>query len=100
MIAMDQDGIMIRGGVFISDQWELYGQYEWGDLDTSVEDLSVFTVGATKSWAKHSLIWQTDIGYAFNNVSSSWSSTGAGWRTDAPDTDGQIVLRSQIQLVF
>ena len=97
----DQFGFLVRGGYFLNEEWELFGQYEWGELDTDgVEDLSVATLGATRYWRKHNLKWQSDIGYSFNELSSAWASDGAGWRTDSPDQDGQIVLRTQLQLVF
>lgn len=98
---LSQLGFFIRGGYFIADDWELYAQYEWGDLDISgIDDLSVFTIGATKYWAKHALKWQTDFGYGLNSVASSWAQDSTGWRTDAADQDGQIVIRTQIQLLF
>jgi len=97
----DQLGFLVRGGYFLNNEWELFGQYEWADLDTpGVKDLSVATIGATRYWRKHNLKWQSDMGFSFNELSSAWASDGAGWRADAPDKDGQIVLRTQLQLVF
>lgn len=97
----DQFGFLVRGGLFITDDWELYAQYEWGDVDTTgIEDLSVITIGASKYWAKHSLKWQTDFGYALDEIAATWAQEGAGWRTDTAGEDGQIVIRSQFQLVF
>ncbi|HRP61664.1 MAG TPA: porin [Phycisphaerales bacterium] len=100
-IDLDQYGFFIRGGVFITDEWELFGQYEWGHLDMpGVTDLSIVTVGATRYWAKHRLKWQTDVGYGINRVMPVWASDGAGWRGDSAGNNGQIVVRSQLQLVF
>lgn len=97
----DQVAFVVRGGVFVTDDIELYAMYEWGDLDTTgVEDLNVATVGVTKYFAKHELKWQTDVGYAFDSVSSDWAVDSAGWRADAADEDGQLVIRSQFQLLF
>ena len=109
--SLDQIGFFVRGGFFITEEWELYGQYEWADLDiTGLEELSVVTVGVTRYWAKHNLKWQTDVGFALNEINSvtnpvtgssvSFANDGAGWRTDSADNDGQIVIRSQLQLVF
>jgi hypothetical protein len=97
----DQVAFVARGGFFVTDDIELYGMYEWGDLDTSgVEDLSVLTVGVTKYFAKHDLKWQSDIGFGFNEVQSDWAVDSAGWRADGVDQDGQLVIRSQFQLLF
>jgi hypothetical protein len=99
--SLDQWGFHVRGGVFVVDDWEIYGQYEWATLDVNgLEDLSVVTVGVTKYWAKHNLKWQNDVGYGINSVAAPFAVDSAGWRADAPGQDGQIVLRSQFQLLF
>lgn len=98
---LDQYGFVIQGSIFLTDEWEAFARYEWGDADTpGVDDLSVLTVGANRYWAKHNLKWQTDVGFGLNPVASIWSTSSAGWRTDSVGDDGQIVLRSQIQLLF
>ena len=96
----DQWGAFIRGGYFICDSCELYAQYEWGDLDSGGDDLSVITFGFNKYWDRHNLKWQTDVGYGLNPVDAAWAQESAGYRADAPGQDGQIVVRSQLQLLF
>ena len=97
----DQLGFMIQGSLFFTDDIEGFARYEWADADTAgVEDLNVLTVGVNKYWAKHSLKWQNDIGFSFDPMASIWAASGAGWLTDVPDEDGQIVIRSQFQLLF
>ena len=66
----------------------------------SVEDLSVITVGVNKYWNKHALKWTTDVGFGLNQVDPVFAASGAGWRGDVADEDGQIVFRSQLQLMF
>jgi hypothetical protein len=98
---LDQYGLVFTAGYFVREDLELYLMYQWGSLDIEGdEDLSVLTVGFTKFYNKHNLKWQSDIGYGFNAVASGWATDGAGWRTDAPDEDGQIVIRTQFQLLF
>ncbi len=98
---LDQLGFVIQGGFFISEDWELFGRYEWGDFDIAgLEDLSVLTVGVTKYWDRHNLKWSSDVGFALDPVEAVWASDGAGWRTDSTDEDGQVVIRSQLQLLF
>jgi hypothetical protein len=100
-IDLDQIGIMIRGGFFVSDDVELFAMYEWGDLDVdTVEELSVVTLGVNKYFAKHTLKWQNDLGFALDEVDAAWATDSAGWRADGVDQDGQIVFRSQFQLLF
>jgi hypothetical protein len=100
-VDLDQYGVVVRGGFFVQDDFEIYAMHEWGDLDIAgIDDLSVITVGATKYFAKHNLKWQNDIGFGLNSVAANWAVDAAGWRADAADEDGQIVVRSQFQLLF
>ncbi len=105
-ISANQFGVVVRGGIFLAEDIELYASYEWGDLDTAgTPDLSIATIGITKFFDKHNIKWQTDIGYGFNPVGPAWNTptsnlASTGWRVDAPDEDGQIVIRSQFQLLF
>lgn len=95
----------IEGGVFITDDIEAFARFEWGDDDApGSDDLLVLTIGATRFWKKHDVKWTTDVGYGFSAVSGTFASSGAGWREDAANSgggsDGQIVVRTQLQLCF
>ncbi len=96
----DHIGIVIQGGVFVVDGWEVFGRYEWGDADGEAVDLSVLTIGFNRYFDNHQLKWTTDIGYGFNEIGAFWASEGAGYRNDEPGQDGQIVVRGQLQLLF
>lgn len=99
--SLDQFGIMAQAGFFFTDDIEAFLRYEWGDFDVSgIEDLSVVTVGVTKYWDKHNLKWTTDIGFGINEVNGVWASEGAGWRADTEGDEGQVVFRSQLQVLF
>jgi hypothetical protein len=92
-------GFLIQAGYNFMDDWEVFGRYEWSDLDiTGVEDLSVVTVGVNKYYAGHNAKMTLDVGYGFNGVVSPAQITG--WRPDAGDNDGQWVIRTQLQLLF
>lgn len=97
-----QWGVVLQGGYFVvPDKWEIFGRYEWGNLDSpGTDDLSVLTAGVNHYIAGHNLKWQTDLGYAFNTISSHWASSSAGYRVDKPNDDGQLVFRTQLQLNF
>ncbi len=60
----------------------------------------MFTVGGTRDRAKHALKWTTDIGVGFDEIDGEWASAGLGWREDTATEDGQVVVRSQFQLLF
>jgi hypothetical protein len=98
---MDQFGFTVQGGFFFNDDWEGFARYEYADPDSdTIEDLNVITLGVNRYWHKHNLKWTTDIGFGLDEISSAFASSGVGWQADAPDQDGQIVLRSQFQLLF
>ena len=108
-IELDQYGVVIQGGFFLNEDWELFGRYEWADLDIGVDDTSIFTIGLTRYWAGNGLKWTTDIGYGLNPVAFPAGNTGYRQDTyatidedgilDTPE-DGQVVFRTQLQLTF
>ncbi|MHB1155322.1 MAG: porin [Phycisphaerales bacterium] len=93
--------VLVQGGVFVTDDAELIGRYEWGDSDMAAnDDLSVVTAGANYFFHKHQLKCTLDVGYAFNGVGSAFASNTLGWRQDAAGADGQVVVRTQVQMLF
>ena len=108
----DQLGIVIQGGYYLNDTWELYGRYEYADLDISgLDDISIVSIGVNKYFADHHAKWTTEAGFALdpilgNDVAAGSASDDpgafplAGWRVDPDDEDGQITIKTQIQIVF
>jgi hypothetical protein len=99
-VDVDQYGALVQGGLFLADDLEAFARFEWGDEDGSADDLSVVTVGLTRYWNRHALKWVNDVGFAFNEVTGTWANAGAGWRADPSGEDGQVVIRSQLQMLF
>lgn len=98
--SLDQFGAVVQGGVFLAEGWEGFARYEWGDLDREgMDDLSIITAGLNRCYVRHALKWTTDIGYSFIELAAEWASSGVGWRADAPGEDGQVLIRSQFQLM-
>ncbi len=93
-------GAVAQGGVWLApDTWEMFGRVEWSDFSDDADDLLLVTIGLNRYWAKHQLKWNTDVGYAINEVrglsdsvtrSTGWSDSGAG----------EIVVRTSLQLLF
>lgn len=100
----DQYGLVLQGGFFLSEDWELFGRYEYADLDmTGVEDVNIFTIGLTKYWAGNGLKWTTDVGFGIDEVPSAMTAGASGitnWEGDTGGEDGQVVFRTQLQLTF
>lgn len=114
---MNQWGAVAQGGVFLTDNLELYARYELGNTDTdqfrtvapgvTLELASVATVGCNYYFGGNNDVkWSNDIGYAFNPL-GDFAANGASWLVDfSGDTnggftnEGQWVIRSQLQLLF
>lgn len=96
----DQYAFVVQGGYYFQDDLEGFLRYEYGDLDDDMDELSVITVGVNKYFAGHQVKWTTDVGYGLDAVNSNWASNSLGYRADGMDEDGQLVLRSQLQLTF
>ncbi|MCP3905302.1 MAG: hypothetical protein GY715_16875 [Planctomycetes bacterium] len=98
----DQYGLVVQGGLFVvPDELEVFARWEYGDLDMGVSNLNLLTVGVNRYFAGHALKFTFDAGYAFDPVAPGFAaSRTTGWRADSPGERGQIVLRSQFQLLF
>lgn len=96
----DQYGVMAQVAYWLNNHCEVFGRYEWGDEDGPGDDLSVLTLGVSRYFHGSAVKWTTDVGYGFNGVSAFWAAGTAGWRADGADEDGQVVIRSQLQVVF
>lgn len=97
---LDQLAIVVQGGIFVTDGWELVSRYEWGDSDTGEPPLNIVSIGVNRYFHRHSVKATVDVGYGLDEVVNFWSSAGANWLTDAPGRKGQVVVRAQFQLLF
>ncbi len=94
-----QVGLVVQGGYYFSDTWEAYGRFEWADLiPTTFDDTAILTVGVNKYLLDHRAKWTTDIGIAFTEVRQAAPITG--FQNDGAGQDGQVVLRTQLQVAF
>ncbi len=110
----DTTGYLLQGGYYLNETWELYGRYEAADWDVAgVEDLGIFTIGVNKYIAGHNAKWSTDIGFAIDGVDPAMGVAGLGGAGPSGFTgygaddlkgggteDGQILFRTQLQILF
>ena len=94
-IARDTTGFVLQGGYRFDDDWEGFARYEWTDF--AVPDMSILTVGITRYFSGHHAKWTTDIGVALDPVPASAAIPITAWLAGP---DGQVVIRSQLQLVY
>ncbi|MHC4220714.1 MAG: hypothetical protein ACYSU7_19940, partial [Planctomycetota bacterium] len=91
--------IVAQGGYYFTKEWEGFGRFEYSDPDTLAPDnVSILTLGATRYFADHHAKWTTDFGIAFDAVPVTVPI--ADYRADAPGEGGQVVIRSQLQILF
>jgi hypothetical protein len=97
----DLIGGLVQGGFFVRDDLELIARYEYADADVpESDDLSILTAGVNYFVQRWNLRIGFDAGYAFNAVSERLSYESAGRLADEAGGDGQVVVRSQVQLLF
>lgn len=96
-------GALIQGGyMVIPDRLEPFVRYEWLDPDES-HDVNLVTVGANYYIKKHKAKFTADLVFVLNSlddVPDFVGTSGLGLLQDNPEEDGQIVLRTQFQLVY
>ncbi len=102
LVPRDELGVVVQAGVFATEKLEFVGRYEWSDPDAgaSEQNLSVLTMGFNYFIHGHQLRLTSDIGYALSPITNTFDSASKGYRIDAAGKDGQIVIRSQLQLLF
>jgi hypothetical protein len=92
-------GFVVQGGYYFTEDWEAFGRYEYADLDLpGVTDVSIISFGVNRYFAGNHAKWTTDLGFALDDMPVSVPI--AGWRSDVVGESGQLLLRSQVQIVF
>ena len=81
----------------LDDQIQVFGQYEYGVLESGASDLNLGTVGVNYIFNSN-VRWTNSFGYAFSGVDSGYNLTDTGWETSADS--GQYLIRSMIQITF
>lgn len=108
-------GVVVQGGVFVSDQVELFGRYDALYLDSDLEDaagagdrdLHFVTAGLNYYLVpeSHAARFTADAVYSFSDT-GVLDALGPGGAWDAASTgllgvsDGELLLRAQLTLVF
>jgi len=114
-------GLVVQGGYFITDAIELFGRWEWmstssangtseaGDNVSFNSANNAFvnnigTIGANWYISKN-VKFTTDFGVSWNPVTFQQgifgqNIAGADYRTEGANGGGQLVFRSQLQLLF
>ncbi len=111
---LSEYGIVVQAGYYLNPKWELFGRFEYADLDlTGVDDITILTFGFNHYMDEDPNVkLSVDVGVSFDTIpdfgpggiaSGAFSSVDAditGYQTDSTGEDGQVVLRAQWQLLF
>ena len=109
----DDFGWLIQGGMFVSEDWELFGRYEMITPDSDRagdDDFSAFTVGANYYIHGQAAKFSVDLSWYFDDPSSNdlvsgvdpnfGSGVGSGLGLLPGTEEDQLAVRAQFQLLF
>jgi hypothetical protein len=115
-VTQASSGWLVQGGAMVSDNTELFAQYQRGKIDNAVFSTGSNAMSAIRFgfnyWPtanSNNLKWTTDIAWARKALpdglgssasSADWATDGNGWRADSANETGQMLLRTQLQLLF
>jgi hypothetical protein len=110
---VDSSGWLIQGGFMANDNVELFAQYQEGEVSGSNMDMDALRVGFNywPTAGSNTLKWTTDLAWAGDTLvntssgslatpSADWVSSGNGWRADTGSEKDQMLLRTQLQILF
>ena len=96
-------GVVGQAGAYFSPKFEMYTRFEFGAFDTSAaqfSDLYLITFGGNYYIDGHDIKLTGDIGFGISQIESAWNSDITGWRLESEGAEPQIVIRTQVQLLF
>jgi len=100
----DDFGVVVQGGVFISDADEIFARYSgfFPDDFDGAADFNSLTVGWNRyiSPESHAAKLTVDLTYHFDAVTGSGIATSDGHNLLTDTNDGQLGLIAQVQLLF
>ena len=110
----DMYGVLFQTGYMLTERLQPFARYEYIDLDnlgsetggSTVDDISILTVGANYYLNHHAAKLTLDVLYAFDPIPSIpgvIDASGGGPTGLLPDSgneEDQIVVRAQMQLMF
>ena len=105
-VGIDRDdfGVVVQGGWFADDAWELFGRYAWTspDDDTGLDDFSALTVGVNHYFVpeSHAAVFTADLVFFLDEESLGMVPANTENALLASGEDSQFALRAQLQLVF
>ena len=97
-----QWGWLVQGGYYLTEDFEIFGRYEWLDPRTGNDNdnIEILTIGANWYLAGQNAKLSIDWGYAFDTITTAGVG-GSGYTNWVNSTEKhEWVLRTQLQLMF
>lgn len=100
----DTYGLVVQGGVYVADDWELFARFDEFFNDNSVgDDFSTVSFGVNDYIHGHAAKFTLDAQWYLDDVTGTGgaigANTGIGHLGNGAN-DGEVVIRAQFQLLF
>tara|TARA_R100000008_G_scaffold15551_1_gene7576 strand:- start:1311 stop:2336 length:1026 start_codon:yes stop_codon:yes gene_type:complete len=81
----------------LNDQFQVFGQYEYGVLDGVTSNLNVGTVGVNYQFNSN-VRWTNSFGYSFDAIDAGYNVDDTGWEYSTES--GQYLIKSMLTVSF
>ncbi|MCK4871508.1 MAG: hypothetical protein KAS72_02170 [Phycisphaerales bacterium] len=99
-VETDNFGYMAQGGYYLTEDWEIFGRWEYLDIDGLTDDPMIVTFGANYYMDGHINKCTFDCGIATENIPIGIANDTSVLEVDAAGEDTQFFARAQWQLIF
>ena len=99
-------GIVGQVSTYLAPKWEVFVRGEWfqfeagGATQVQFPDAGIVTFGFNYYIEGHDVKWTTDFGFSTTELGGIWTNELTGWRPVNQGDEPEVVVRSQIQLLF
>ena len=99
----DNYAILVQTGFYLTDEWELFGRWEYIDFDDNVssnDEFSLFTFGTNYYVNGQANKLSADVGFSTDSIGAATANDRGVLEVDRDGDDYQFFLRFQWQLMF
>lgn len=96
----DNYGYLVQGGFYVAEDVELFGRWEFFDIDGVSDEPNIFTAGVNYYINGHANKLTADVGFATEEMTGVFAMDSRGTEVDASGDDGQIFFRVQWTLMI
>ncbi len=100
---LDTFGLVFQGGVYVSDDWEVFARYDEFFNDSAIgDDFATVTFGANNYIHGHAAKFSVDVQWHLDDFAGTFGAVGpsTGLGTLGGAGENEVVIRAQFQLLF